>query len=298
MIQCKEKGINDMNIIDLETPSNTEKYFSPETDNMHPFYITEYGKTYRNIPCYQLRMDSPIGCAQYVISGSGIIICNQNIYTVQEGDTFLLPEKTNQIYYSNPDNQFERIWINFKGELAQTLLDIYNLNDTIVFKNVNTLDIFTEIHEKCKTLNNPTEYKNQTSQLFLKLIQFLADNKQTTTQTTNDIEQIRLYIDFNITENLKISDIAQNFSFSQEHIIRVFKKYYGITPHRYILESKIRLAMIMLKMTDMRIDEISEKLSFSDSHHFSTQFKRLVGYKPSLWRNSPQNAPRRSQNNN
>lgn len=298
MIQCKEKGINDMNIIDLETPSNTEKYFSPETDNMHPFYITEYGKTYRNIPCYQLRMDSPIGCAQYVISGSGIIICNQNIYTVQEGDTFLLPEKTNQIYYSNPDNQFERIWINFKGELAQTLLDIYNLNDTIVFKNVNTLDIFTEIHEKCKTLSNPTEYKNQTSQLFLKLIQFLADNKQTTTQTTNDIEQIRLYIDFNITENLKISDIAQNFSFSQEHIIRVFKKYYGITPHRYILESKIRLAMIMLKMTDMRIDEISEKLSFSDSHHFSTQFKRLVGYKPSLWRNSPQNAPRRSQNNN
>ena len=235
-------------------------------------------------------MDSPIGCAQYVISGSGIIICNQNIYTVQEGDTFLLPEKTNQIYYSNPDNQFERIWINFKGELAQTLLDIYNLNDTIVFKNVNTLDIFTEIHEKCKTLNNPTEYKNQTSQLFLKLIQFLADNKQTTTQTTNDIEQIRLYIDFNITENLKISDIAQNFSFSQEHIIRVFKKYYGITPHRYILESKIRLAMIMLKMTDMRIDEISEKLSFSDSHHFSTQFKRLVGYKPSLWRNSLQNS--------
>ena len=290
MIQCKEKGINDMNIIDLETPSNTEKYFSPETDNMHQFYITEYGKTYRNIPCYQLRMDSPIGCAQYVISGSGIIICNQNIYTVQEGDTFLLPEKTNQIYYSNPDNQFERIWINFKGELAQTLLDIYNLNDTIVFKNVNTLDIFTEIHEKCKTLNNPTEYKNQTSQLFLKLIQFLADNKQTTTQTTNDIEQIRLYIDFNITENLKISDIAQNFSFSQEHIIRVFKKYYGITPHRYILESKIRLAMIMLKMTDMRIDEISEKLSFSDSHHFSTQFKRLVGYKPSLWRNSLQNS--------
>ena len=279
-----------MNIIDLETPNNTEKYFAPETDNMYPFYITEYGKTYRNIPCYQLRMDSPIGCAQYVISGSGIIICNQNIYTVQEGDTFLLPEKTNQIYYSNPDNQFERIWINFKGELAQTLLDIYNLNDTIVFKNVNTLDIFTEIHEKCKTLNNPTEYKNQTSQLFLKLIQFLADNKQTTTQTTNDIEQIRLYIDFNITENLKISDIAQNFSFSQEHIIRVFKKYYGITPHRYILESKIRLAMIMLKMTDMRIDEISEKLSFSDSHHFSTQFKRLVGYKPSLWRNSLQNS--------
>ena len=275
-----------MNIIDLETPTNTEKHFAPETDNLHPFYITEYGKTFRNIPCYQLRMDSPIGCAQYVISGSGIIICNNNIYTVHKGDTFLLPEGTNQIYYSNPDNQFERIWINFKGELAQSLLDIYNLNDAVVFKNVNTLDIFTEIHEKCKKLHDSAEYKNQTSQLFLKLIQFLADNKQTTNDTTSDIEQIRLYIDCNITENIKISDIAQNFSFSQEHIIRIFKKNYGITPHRYILESKIRLAMIMLKMTDMRIDEIAEKLSFSDSHHFSTQFKRLMGYKPALYRSS------------
>ena len=30
MIQCKEKGINDMNIIDLETPSNTENTFPPK----------------------------------------------------------------------------------------------------------------------------------------------------------------------------------------------------------------------------------------------------------------------------
>ena len=156
----------------------------------------------------------------------------------------------------------------------------------VVFRNVNTLDIFTEIHEKCKSLHDPSEYKNQTSQLFLKLIQFLGDNRQTTIETTSDIEQIRLYIDCNITENIKISDIAQNFSFSQEHVIRIFKKNYGITPHRYILESKIRLAMIMLKMTDMRIDEIAEKLSFSDSHHFSTQFKKLMGHTPSLYRKS------------
>ena len=39
-----------MNIIDLETPNNTEKHFAPQTDNKYPFYITEYGKTFRNTP--------------------------------------------------------------------------------------------------------------------------------------------------------------------------------------------------------------------------------------------------------
>lgn len=273
-----------MNIIDLETPLNTEKYYAPKADSKYPFYMTEYGKTFRNTPCYQLRMDSPIGCVQYVISGSGIIICNEKIYTVNKGDTFLLPEGSNQIYYSNPDIQFERVWFNFKGELAQALLDIYKLNDTVVFRNVNTLDIFTEIHEKCKNQHDPLEYKNLSAQLFLKLIQFLSDHKQTTDEITSSIEQIRLYIDCRITENIKISDIAQNFSFSCEHFIRIFKKTYGITPHQYILQSKIRLAMTMLKMTDNSIEEIAEKLGFSDSHHFSTQFKKLVGYKPSLYR--------------
>ena len=46
-----------MNIIDLETPLNTEKYFAPKTNDETPFYIPEYGKTFRGIPCYQLRME-------------------------------------------------------------------------------------------------------------------------------------------------------------------------------------------------------------------------------------------------
>ena len=41
---------------------------------------------------------------------------------------------------------------------------------------------------------------------------------------------------------------------------------------------------LMLKMTDMRIDAIAKKLSFSYSHHFSAQFKKLMGCKPSLYR--------------
>lgn len=274
-----------MNIIDLETPLNTEKYFAPKTDDIYPFYITEYGKTFRNTPCYQLRMNSTIACAQYVISGSGIIICNDTLYSVCEGDSFLLPEGSNQIYYSNPDNQFERIWINFRGELARALLKIYKLEDTVVFKSANTQFLFEEIFETCKEAQTPEDYKNRTSRLFLKLVQFLAENKGVNSDAPGGtIEQIRPYIDCRITENITISDIATHFSFSSEHLIRLFKKTYGITPHQYIIRSKIRLAMIMLKTTDLHIAEISDKLNFPDSHCFSAMFKRIMGYSPTEYR--------------
>lgn len=280
------KECKSMNIIDLETPLNTEKYFAPKTDNEYPFYITEYGKTCKGTPCYQLRMASPIGCAQYCIDGSGVIICNDKIYTAEKGDTFLLPEGSSQIYYSNPDNCFERIWINFKGALAQDMLKIYGISDTVVFKNADTSDMFAKIHRQCKRQKDPKEYKNITSRLFLELVQFLSDNKNSAPKTTSAVEQMRLFIDCRITENLKLSDIARHFSLSVEHTIRVFRKNYGITPHQYILQSKIRLAMIMLKMTGSSVEEIAEKLGFSDLHHFSTQFKKLMDCTPSAYRKS------------
>ncbi len=277
-----------MDIISLETPKETEKHFAPKTDDYEPFYINEFGKTYAGTPCYQLRIDSTLYCIQYVISGSGVIICNNRIYTVSAGDTFLLPAGKDQIYYSNPDNRFERIWINFKGKLADSLIDVYGLKDTVVYKGLNSFDPLEEIQKTCKEISDPEVYKKETAVLFFKLIQFLSENAAPYVNEPKTVEEIRLYLDLNAMNNLSLNDIAKHFSMSKEHIIRVFKKTYNITPHQYILQSKIRMAMIMLKTTEDSIANIAERLSFSDPHHFSEAFKTLVGIRPSIYRKRSQ----------
>ena len=273
-----------MNIIDLETPKTTEKYAAPQTDNESPFFITEYGKTFSGTPCYQLRMPSAISCVQYVISGSGIILHRDQLFTVQAGDSFLLLEGENQIYYSNPDNQFERIWINFKGPLSKALIDIYELTGTVVFKNTDSYRLLEEIQQACHENTDPEAYKKVTAQLFLKLIQFFADNRENTAEVSHNAEQMRAFLDMHILEDVKLSQIAAHFSFTKEHFIRVFRKTYGITPHQYILQSRIRLAMIMLISTGDHISQISQTLHFSDPHHFSDAFQKHVGFRPSQYR--------------
>lgn len=273
-----------MDIIYLKEPLTAEKHLGPKTNNKEPFYITEYGITRPDTPCYQLRMKSHVSCLQYVISGSGIIICNNNIYTVKSGDTFLLTEGSDQIYYSNPDNHFERIWINFKGELSKAIIDLYGLTNSMVFRNTDTFNLLTEIHKKCKSLSEPTEYKNESARIFLKTIQFLSNKKAEAPNIVDPAEKIRPYIDRHITENLKINEIAKTLNFTPEHIIRTFKQTYGITPHKYITQSKIRIAMIMLKSTDSSVEEISQALCFSDPHHFSYAFNKYTGYRPSVYR--------------
>ena len=274
-----------MNILDLDTPQSTEKHLAPPTDSEEPFFIPEYGATFSGSPCYQLRLQSPVGCVQYVTNGAGILICDERLYTVSAGDTFLLPEGSNQIYYSNPDNRFARLWVNFKGELAAALLAVYGLRRAVVFRGVDTEDRLRDLQACCRRLADPAAYKRESAVLFFRLIQFLAEHRQADEPVNGAVEQIRLFIDRHLTENLGIADIARHFSFSGEHLIRLFKRTYGITPHQYILQSRMRLAMVLLKTTDESIEAIAEKLGFSDAHHFSTQFRRLLSYQPSQYRN-------------
>ena len=275
-----------MDIIALETPNNTEKYISPPFAKNDLFIVTEYGKTPDNMPCYQLRMNSPIACLQYVISGSGTVICNDQIFTVKSGDTFLLPANTNHIYYSTIENHFERIWINFKGELAKSLLSAFKLEHQIVFRQTDTRTFLEEIQHACKTSKDATEYEQAPSLAFFKTVQFLDEKKTVAYKTTEQIEQIRLYIACHIMENVKLSDIANHFYISEEHLIRLFKKNYDITPHQYILQSKLRLAMIMLRTTKDSVEQISNRLNFSDARHFSAQFKKHIGIRPLTYRKS------------
>jgi len=257
---------------------------APWTDNEYPFWLCQYGKTLKGKPCHQIRVQSDVSCIQYVISGSGVIISDNYAFNVNKGDTFILKEEKNQNYYSNPDNNFERIWINFKGVLGKELLKIYNLQDTVILRNTNSLPLLLEIQEACQSIEDPKEYKDVTSRLFLKLIQFLSDRKPVVDDIDNQTDYIRLYLDCHITENIKLSEVAEFAHTTPEHIIRCFKKKYNITPHQYIIRSKITIAISMLEVTDKTIEEISQELNFSNHHHFSTLFQKNVGVRPSVYR--------------
>ena len=100
---------------------------------------------------------------------------------------------------------------------------------------------------------------------------------------------IRHYIDCHISENIKLSDIATILSYTPDHIIRIFKAKYGISPHQYIINSKMQIAAVLLRSTQKSITEISNELSYSDPHHFSSLFEKTVGIRPSIYRKQYKN---------
>ena len=178
---------------------------SPKAKNEYPFWITEYGTTFADPHYQEIRYNSEISCIEYIISGSGVINSNGKSYIVNKGDSYMLLEGSDQNYYSNADDPFTKIWFNFKGVLNREIIKIYGLFDTVLFKNTNTLPFIEKIHQIISDNTDPKLIQEETSVVFLRLIQFMADHKQELTTESSSVDMIRYYIDCNITKNIKMS---------------------------------------------------------------------------------------------
>jgi len=78
---------------------------------------------------------------------------------------------------------------------------------------------------------------------------------------------------------LTLGNLAQEASLSKYHFLRTFKQYTGLTPHQYILSTRIRKATKMI-ISGESIAQASFASGFSDQSHFTRHFKRIYGYTP------------------
>ena len=98
------------------------------------------------------------------------------------------------------------------------------------------------------------------------------------------VSLVKEYIHQNYQNIIDLSVISDNFGFSASYLTKIFTKYEGTTPSKYIKQYRISIAKQMLKNTDLPISVISSYTGFGDQFHFSKTFKNAVGVNPSQYR--------------
>jgi AraC-like DNA-binding protein len=67
---------------------------------------------------------------------------------------------------------------------------------------------------------------------------------------------------------------------------REFRKVYGTTPGKWLMERRLIHSASLLQTTDLSVTEISFECGFEDVSHFSRSFKEKFGQSPSDYRDS------------
>ena len=82
-----------------------------------------------------------------------------------------------------------------------------------------------------------------------------------------------------------IDNMAKSVCVSPYHMIRQFKNVYGLTPHQFILQSRIRKAQRLLE-TGNSVIEVALATGFCDQSHFDRCFHKIVGLTPNEYKQS------------
>ena len=90
---------------------------------------------------------------------------------------------------------------------------------------------------------------------------------------------IKKYLDENFLEEFILEELAIKFDLSVVHLIRVFKKEFGLPIHSYILNKKIHLAKEQLS-SNIPIIQIAQSCGFFDQSHLNRSFKRIFQITP------------------
>ncbi|MFJ3051872.1 AraC family transcriptional regulator [Pseudomonas nitroreducens] len=91
--------------------------------------------------------------------------------------------------------------------------------------------------------------------------------------------QLRDYLEAHYREAVTLEDLAALLQRHPRHLIEAFRNAYGVPPHTYLLQRRIREAKRLLVSGEKPLD-VALSLGFYDQAHFSGTFRRFTGVTP------------------
>jgi AraC-like DNA-binding protein len=93
-----------------------------------------------------------------------------------------------------------------------------------------------------------------------------------------------LWIDANSHRPIDLEDAAAQAGISPFHFLRLFSDVLGVTPHQYLVRSRLRHAARRLADDDSPVTDIAYDVGFNDLSNFVRTFHRAAGASPQKFR--------------
>ena len=99
------------------------------------------------------------------------------------------------------------------------------------------------------------------------------------------LTEIMDYISDHFTDrDFTLEELARKNGMSGAYLRRLFSARFGISPMRYVQQSRLRLAKALLQTDYYSIEEVAEACGFANVYYFSNFIKKETGVSPSSLR--------------
>ena len=267
---------------------------------------------------YQRHIERKEGHTLYQITlitdGEGVYINENNIkFPLKRGSVFMFCPDVAHEYYGTSDN-FTSYWVNLEGTGIKEMFQYIGVNASCVYDiedeyEYNKIKLkFDEVNraywalrsdENIEVNNVIMEHldynKYREGEMIASTAAYgllgetgiLFNRKKYGSPKTKkgELAPVLEMIQRRYMENIGVSDMADYIGVSINKIAVMFKKSYGITPSRFLVNTRLNFAEMFLRNEEYKtIKQISEMVGFSNSGYFIRVFKSKFGVTPEVYR--------------
>lgn len=226
-------------------------------------------------------------------TGSGYYNVDHESYPVRQSDVIYCNVGERHEVISDTDTQIGLFALGFTNVHLKELPENYLIpSDSPHLRPAGAH--FTFLHQLCDKILEldpriPMQkvlQQNVALTFMLTALSIPADQKrsQITDAASSVTSLVKDYINAHYTEDIHLSDIAHQFSFSTPYISHTFKSTTGYSPIQYLIRCRIGQAQTLLISSDLSVTEVAMCVGYDNSSHFQTLFKQVVGITPLQYR--------------
>ena len=227
----------------------------------------------------------------YCIEGQGEIMLNESAYSLPADHFFIIPAGMPHAYRSDESNPWSIYWIHFSGNKAgnysRFACQPQPIERSKTSRISERIDLFSEIFRNLdrgfsiETL----EYVNLCLPHLLASFTHLSQFRLI--KESGEKDPVAQSINFmleQLTQKLKLGEIAAETGLSASHFSRLFVNRTGHPPIDYFIQLKIQRACRLLDNSGWMIADVAREMGFDDQFYFSRVFRKVMGMSPGEYR--------------
>ncbi|HEX2936388.1 MAG TPA: AraC family transcriptional regulator [Bacteroidales bacterium] len=210
-----------------------------------------------------------------ILEGQRILTIRNNKYMLGKGDIFIINAEEPHSIGAATQQEHDYIVVSFSQSYIKDYASGFRFPAII-----DSQLIREELTHLFSLLIGNTAPENL-QLLLAQIIKELAGFKYSQNYDPEDdrIQRVKYLLDKFPETGISLDELAEKAFMSMFHFSRLFKRYTGLAPHRYLLDNRIRHARKLLE-NNIPVGDVAILSGFYDSSHFVRHFQTFYGISP------------------
>lgn len=226
----------------------------------------------------------------FTVKGSGYLIYRNQTYNLNPNQLFLIDCMETQYYATQPNNEWELIYLHFNGSESKKYFErIYENSGPVYCLEKNSIITinFKKIFELLELKDKKIDIIGSCliTEILTELLLESSNESLEKNLIPACVQKSVNLIEENYFNAIDLDVLSRDCFISKYHLSRLFKKHTGYSPYEYLLKYRLTQAKIFLKDSNLNINEISKRVGFESTSHFIKLFGQHEKTTPMKFRN-------------